>query len=162
MLAYLKTHLEMSGRMNEKENEAANLCKIRTSVLYADSVFGPTCLEIFSKHVRLTSLRISDFPLSLDEFKALVCQSQNCSVSSAQNLSNFDDEPGKRYLKTISQLFSYIKSPYYVLEIQLLRGQQVASKQPPISSQVFPKKAQAGHNLSHIVILFPKDYLWEG
>ena len=49
-------HLEISGRMNEKENEAANLCKIRTSVLYADSVFGPTCLEIFSKHVRLTSL----------------------------------------------------------------------------------------------------------
>ena len=125
--------------MNEKENEAANLCKIRTSVLYADSVFGPTCLEIFSNHVRLTSLWISDFPLSLDEFKALVCQSQNCSVSSAQNLSNFDVEPGKRYLKTISQVFCYIRSPYYVLEIQLLRGQQVASEQPPISSQVFPK-----------------------
>ena len=51
-----KTHLKISGRMNEKENEAANLCKIRTSVLYADSVFGPTCLEIFSNHVRLTSL----------------------------------------------------------------------------------------------------------
>ena len=51
-----KTHLKISGRMNEKENEAANLCKIRTSVLYADSVFGPTSLEIFSKHVRLTSL----------------------------------------------------------------------------------------------------------
>ena len=124
----------------KRKNEAANLCKIRTSILYADSVFGPTCLEIFSKHVRLTSLWISDFPLSLDEFKALVCQSQNCSLRSAQNLSNFDDEPGKRYLKIISQLFSWIKSPYYELEIQLLRGQQVVSKRPPISSQVFPKK----------------------
>ena len=145
--------------MNEKENEAANLCKIRTSVLYADSVFGPTSLEIFSKHVRLTSLWISDFPLSLDEFKALVCQSQNCSLSSAQNLSNFDDEPGKRYLKTISQVSSYIRSPYYVLEIHLLRGQQVVSKQLQSSSQVFPKKPKLGKIWAR---LFPKDYPWEG
>ena len=45
----------------------------------------------------------SDFPLSLDQFKVLVCQSQNCSPSSLLNLSCLDEEagkdPGGKYIK---------------------------------------------------------------
>ena len=57
--------------------------------------------NIFSKHVKLASLWISDFPLSLDQFKVLVFQSLNCSPSSTLNLTCLEEEAEKDPLEKI-------------------------------------------------------------